>query len=169
MLPWRGHVPLWTKLNESRNVLSLCGNTYHVLIKGDRFYMATARWFFQPHVSPSRYVVQEHLRQDFWRAGPATMWVDVTQTTIPCKAVGYWHDVNFELEWVPLEYVILRASQAATDLVKAISLQLGFQPSATTEDSGKSVVTWYLHPSQNTQPSIAIPAAQLDPTPESHE
>ena len=124
--------------------------------------MATARWFYQPHVSPSRYVVQEHLRQDFWRAGPATMWVDVTQTTPPCKAVGYWHDVNFELEWIPRDYVTLRASQTANDLVKAISLQLGFQPSGNSDDNGKSVVTWYLHPSQRTQPSIATPAPHID-------
>lgn len=110
--------------------------------------MATARWFFQPHVPDSKYVVQEHLRQDLWRSGPATTWVDVIQTQLPCKAVGYWHDVNFELEWIPLDYVTLRANKYEKDFVRAISLQLGFRPFAEREEGGKSVVEWYLHPNQ---------------------
>lgn len=105
--------------------------------------MATARWFFEPDPN-SKFIVQEHLRQDYWRSGPATMWIDAVQTTPPYKAVGYWHDVNFELEWQPRDYVLLRASRKEKELIRATSLQLGFQPSRQEEEGGKYVVEWRL-------------------------
>src|SRR5687768_11255202 len=112
--------------------------------------MATARWFFQPHVPESNYVLQEQVRQDLWRSGPATAWVDVTQTAPQCKAAGYWHETSFELEWVPRDYVILRASQYEKDLVRSFALQLGFRPFVEREENGGSVVEWYLHPTSKT-------------------
>ncbi len=119
--------------------------------------MATARWFFQPQTQNSSYVMQEQLRQELWRTGPSTAWVDVTRAEAPHLAVGYWHDVNFELEWVPRDYVVLRANQYAKELVRAITLQLGFRPFSETETDGRSVVEWVLHPSQ--RQAVAEPVA----------
>ncbi|MGH2542587.1 MAG: hypothetical protein ACRDIB_07315 [Ardenticatenaceae bacterium] len=103
--------------------------------------MATARWFFGREPE-SLFVIQEHLRQGYWRVGPSAMWIDAVQATIPYRAVGYWHDVAFELEWVPLEYVLLRSSRPEKELVRATTLLLGFKPVREAEEDGKHVVEW---------------------------
>lgn len=105
--------------------------------------MATARWFFIEEPN-SKFIIQEHLRQDYWRAGPATMWIDAVNTTEPYKAVGYWHDVNFELEWTPRQYALLRANRKEAELLRATSLQLGFKPTREYEEDGKYIVEWRL-------------------------
>lgn len=107
--------------------------------------MPTARWFFEPEVN-SKFVLQEHLRQDFWRSGPSTLWVDAVQTTPPYKAVGYWHDLTFEIEWVPRDYVILRANRADKEILRATTLQLGFKPARQGEEGGQYVTEWRLRP-----------------------
>jgi hypothetical protein len=118
--------------------------------------MATARWFFN-EMPNSKFIIQEQLRQDYWRTGPATMWIDAVQTTKPFKAVGYWHDVNFELEWTPFEYVLLRASRKEEELIRATSLQLGFRPSRQYEEEGKYLIEWRLRPSA---PAVVEPESQ---------
>lgn len=128
--------------------------------------MATARWFFQPQVPNSPYIMQEQLRQELWRVGPSTAWVDVTRADVPHLAVGYWHDLNFELEWVPRDYVILRANQYSKDLVRALSLQLGFRPHSETEPDGRSVVEWVLHPSRREAAGAPLAAPVAVETPE---
>jgi hypothetical protein len=118
--------------------------------------MATARWFFTEMPS-SKFIIQEHLRQDYWRSGPATMWIDAVQVTKPYKAVGYWHDVNFELEWSPREYVLLRASRKEEELIRATTLQLGFRPSRQYEEGGKYLIEWRL---RGSEPTLAEPDSQ---------
>ncbi len=126
--------------------------------------MATARWFFQrePH---SRFVIQEHLRQGYWRAGPANMWIDAVDADAPYKAVGYWHDVSFELEWMPREYVVLRANRPEAELIRATTLQLGFQPARQYEDAGKHVAEWRAHAGTE-MPPPRLGATPVIPTPE---
>ncbi|MDQ4076696.1 MAG: hypothetical protein M3220_10685 [Chloroflexota bacterium] len=120
--------------------------------------MATARWFFQREPS-SKFVIQEHLRQGYWRAGPGKLWVDAVQVTPPYKAVGYWHDVTFELEWVPLDYLLLRSNRREEELIRATNLQLGFKPSKEYEENGKHVTEWRMRRVEDPPP------AQLGATP----
>lgn len=120
--------------------------------------MATARWFFESEPN-SKFVIQEHLRQDYWRAGPAQLWVDAVQTTPPYKAVGYWHDVSFELEWIPREYVELRCSRKEPELIRATTLQLGFRPAHEGEEGGKYLVAWHLKPAQGAAAGVGTRAA----------
>jgi hypothetical protein len=103
--------------------------------------MATARWFFDSEPN-SRFIIQEHLRQDYWRNGPSQLWVEAVQTTAPYKAVGYWHDLSFELEWVPREYVLLRSNRRDDELIRVTTLQLGFKPLRVGEEEGRYVVEW---------------------------
>ncbi|MBA3534744.1 MAG: hypothetical protein H0T73_22760 [Ardenticatenales bacterium] len=111
--------------------------------------MATARWFFT-ELPESKFIIQEQLRQDYWRAGPATMWIDAVQVTKPYTAVGYWHDVNFEMEWSPREYLFLRANRKEEELIRATTLQLGFRPTRQYEEDGKYVIEWRLRASEAT-------------------
>jgi hypothetical protein len=105
--------------------------------------MATARWFFQ--IEPeSKFIIQEHLRQGYWRAGPSELWIEAVEVKPPYRAAGYWHDVAFELEWVPLEYVRLSANRDEPELTRATSLQLGFKPVERREEDGKLIVEWRL-------------------------
>jgi hypothetical protein len=122
--------------------------------------MATARWFFADEPA-SRFVIQEHLRQGYWTVGPAALWIDVQQAELPYRATGYWHDVTFELEWMPRDYLLLRASRAEPELVRATSLQLGFKPGRQGEENGQSVWEWRIHPLA----SETMPDATLDSQP----
>jgi hypothetical protein len=119
--------------------------------------MASARWFYTDEPN-SRFVIQEHLRQEYWRIGPAQMWIEATQTTPPYKAVGYWHDLNFELEWMPREYALLRLNRKEPELTRATTLQLGFKPTREYEEGGRHIVEWRMQgglPSASASTSIS--------------
>lgn len=119
--------------------------------------MATARWFYTDEPN-SKFVIQEHLRQEYWRVGPAQMWIEATQATPPFKAVGYWHDLNFELEWMPRDYVLLRLDRPEPELNRATTLQLGFKPAREYDEVGKHIVEWRLHgPATSAPQSAATP------------
>ncbi len=120
--------------------------------------MATARWFFQSEPD-SRFVIQEHLRQDFWRAGPAALWIEVVKSTSPFLAAGYWHDVTFDLEWESQTVVRLRASRQEPELIRALTLQLGFKPTHQGEEQGKHLAEWRLR-----QQAVAAPPTSLAAT-----
>lgn len=126
--------------------------------------MATARWFFE--IEPdSKFVIQEHLRQDYWRNGPSTMWIDVVESKPPYRAVGYWHDVTLELEWMPREYVQLRTNKEAPELIRVTTLQLGFKPIRREQEGDRFIVEWRPRgaveapaPSVGATPAIEMPS-----------
>lgn len=103
--------------------------------------MAQAMWFFEP-MPPSRFVIQEHLRQTYWRVGLSTLWIEVTNPTTPYRAEGYWGDVRLSLEWVTASALTLRLSQDAEPVVRFTSLLLGFRPLARYQENGQVVYEW---------------------------
>jgi hypothetical protein len=111
--------------------------------------MATARWFYMDEPN-SKFVIQEHLRREYWRVGPSQLWIEATQATLPYRAVGYWHDLSFDMEWVPRDYIILRSNQRTPELVRATTLQLGFKPTREYEEGGRFVVEWRIRGSAAT-------------------
>ncbi len=120
--------------------------------------MATARWFFTDEPN-SNFVIQGHLRQGYWSVGPATMWIDALEGTTPYRAVGYWHETNFEMEWMPREYLLIRANQNEPELVRATTLQLGFKPARQYEEDGRYIVEWRV------RSRLPDPALVPDPQP----
>lgn len=107
--------------------------------------MATARWFYDDEPD-SGFVIQEHLRQNYWRVGPSSMWVDVVKSTPPFQARGYWREAKFDLEWQPRVYVRLSTTAEAKELERVTSLQLGFKATDRREEEGRQVIEWRLAP-----------------------
>lgn len=122
--------------------------------------MATARWFFQREPK-SKFVIQEHLRQGYWRVGPSSLWIEAVTDESPYRAVGHWHDLRFELEWAPRDFVRLIAERADDELIRATTLQLGFKPARRYEQDGKIVVEWRADPAT----VVAAPPTPLAATP----
>lgn len=103
--------------------------------------MAEARWFYEP-LPPSRFVIQEQLRQTYWRAGLSTLWIECRQETPPFQAVGKWNDITLGLTWESADWLRLTLSQDAPRLVQITQLLLGFKPLARYVENGQIVYEW---------------------------
>lgn len=103
--------------------------------------MAEARWFFQAEPA-SKFVIQEHLRQTYWRAGLGTLWIECRQATLPFRAEGYWEDVAVTLEWETADWLRLTMSADAPRVVQVTQLLLGFKPLARYVQNGRVVYEW---------------------------
>ncbi|HBY96243.1 MAG TPA: hypothetical protein DEP84_20200 [Chloroflexi bacterium] len=103
--------------------------------------MAVAHWFFEPEPA-SGFVIQEHLRQTFWRAGLSTLWIECHQATPPFRAEGYWEEVALALEWDTADWLLLMLSQDAPRVVQVTQLLLGFKPLARYVQNGRVVYEW---------------------------
>jgi hypothetical protein len=103
--------------------------------------MSLATWFYEP-LPPSRFVIQEHLRQTYWRAGLSTLWIETRTPSAPYQAEGRWHDVTCRLEWEPAAWLTLSLTKEAEPVVRITSLLLGFSPQLRYLANGQIVYEW---------------------------
>jgi len=99
-------------------------------------------WFYEQE-PPSRFVIQEHLRQALWRMGLGMAWVEVEQEKPPYRAVIYWYDRRWTLEWEPARYARLTLPEELPDVVRVMELMLGFKPLARYRQEGRLVWEWW--------------------------
>ncbi|MDQ7028385.1 MAG: hypothetical protein Q9O62_00715 [Ardenticatenia bacterium] len=99
-------------------------------------------WFYEQEPS-SRFVIQEHLRQALWRMGLGMAWVEVERETPPYRAVVYWYDRRWTLEWEPAKYVRLSMPEDLPDVLRVMELMLGFRPLARYRQAGQMIWEWW--------------------------
>jgi len=99
-------------------------------------------WFYEQE-PPSKFVIREHLRQALWRMGLGMAWVEVEQETPPYRAVVYWYDKKFALEWEPAKYLKLSLDQESREIVRVVELMLGFKPLARYRQGNTLVWEWW--------------------------
>lgn len=99
-------------------------------------------WFYEPQ-PPSRFVIQEHLRQAVWRSGLSSAWVDVDSTEEPYRATVRWRDMTYTLEWETAKRLTLRASRPDDELIDVWEHIIGFEPLASYTQGDEYVVEWW--------------------------
>lgn len=103
--------------------------------------MAEGRWFYEP-LPPSRFAIQERLRQTYWRAGLSTLWLECRDEKPPYRVEGHWNDVSFTIEWGSADWLLLRSNKDAARLAQVTELLLGFKPLARYVQGGQIVYEW---------------------------
>lgn len=104
-------------------------------------------WFYEPQ-PPSRFVIQEHLRQSLWRGGLSTSWIDVEQAEPPHRASGRWRDLTFTIEWERARRLTLISSEKSQELREIMEHVLGFAPLASYTQDEQCVVEWWRRPEE---------------------
>ena len=84
------------------------------------------------------------MRHDFWDKRFYDVWFTLARSEPPYLVNGLWHQQKFEVEFVPRQYVIVRAAKEIEWLREAFSRTLGLEPSFQYQEAsgGKFVMEW---------------------------
>ncbi len=101
----------------------------------------SARWLFKQY-PPSRYVIESDLRMTFWHSGAARMWFTCIKETPPFKCQGFWGDEEFELEWEPRKYLLLKMRAPNQNLLTLFENVLRHKALAAYRNGNQVIVEW---------------------------
>lgn len=101
-----------------------------------------SNWFFTEY-SPSRSVIENDLRLSFWKAGFGKMFFSCTKDTVPYECRGEWGDIDFNIEWEPKNYLLLKMKAPDQKLLEAFERVLKHKAFAAYKSgNGSIVVEW---------------------------
>lgn len=102
----------------------------------------TAQWF-TVHFPPSRFAIEGELRSNFWRAGYGHIWFTCTQDEPPYACLGTLDGDEFNIEWEPKTYLLLKTKEPNPRLLQAMERVLGHRALAAYRNGdGSVVVEW---------------------------
>jgi hypothetical protein len=103
-------------------------------------------WFYREPENNS-YLLTERLNGNFWQERVVEVYWRCTQAESPCRAQGFWRDHILEMEWVPGEWLALKAPADAdvSSLVASIAKRiLAMRASLTYIDAqNRQVFEWH--------------------------
>ena len=100
-----------------------------------------AAWFLS-QVPPSRHAIENELRLSFWRAGYGQMWFTCTQDQPPFECHGLWNAIDFNVEWEPRKFVLLKMKEPNQELLAAFERVLKHNALAAYRNGNGIVVEW---------------------------
>jgi hypothetical protein len=105
--------------------------------------MMTPYWFAKKLPS-SRHGIENAVRLAFWAAGFGDTWITCAQAEPPIKCQGLWKSSEpFSIEWVAMDYFLLKMKAPNQDLLQAFERVLGHRALAGYRDAnGDVVVEW---------------------------
>lgn len=107
----------------------------------------TAQTWFYTEPEHEAYLISERLNSTFWQARAVSTYWKTMRAEPPFLAHGYQGDDIIELEWVPGEWLALRAPREVdvSGLVKAISQRVLAFPATLSYDTadGQQVMEWH--------------------------
>jgi len=107
----------------------------------------TAQTWFYTEPEHEAYLISERLNSTFWQARAVSTYWKTMRAEPPFLAHGYQRDDIIELEWVPGEWLALRAPREVdvSRLVKAISQRVLAFPATLSCDTadGQQVMEWH--------------------------
>jgi len=104
-------------------------------------------WFYrEPEGQP--FTVTERLNGNFWQEGIVGVYWRCVRAEAPFCAQGFWDDHILEMEWVPGQWLALKAPAHVdiSSLVASISMRiLAIQASLTYVDpQDRQIFEWYV-------------------------
>ncbi len=101
-------------------------------------------YWFAKKLPASRHGIENAVRLALWAAGFGESFVTCLVPEPPIKCEGLWRSTEpFELEWVPMDYFIIRLKHANTDILDAFERVLGHRAlAAYRADNGDVVAEW---------------------------
>lgn len=107
----------------------------------------TAQTWFYTEPEHQAYLISERLNSTFWQARAVGAYWKTVRAEPPFLAHGYQGDDVIELEWVPREWLALRAPHGVdvSPLVQAISRRILAFPATLSYEiaGGGQVVEWH--------------------------
>lgn len=104
-------------------------------------------WFYHTPENQA-YLISERLNATFWQARVVSIYWKGVQTVPPFKAIGYQGEHTIEMEWVPNEWLALRAPAGADieRLVEVISKRILAIPATFSYETlnGDRTIEWHL-------------------------
>lgn len=98
-------------------------------------------WLFTDY-PPSRWVIEQDLREKFWFAGFKSMWISCLKNTPPFECVAEWRGVEFSFEWEPKNYLLLKMKTPNQDLLDAFEKMLKHNALAAYKKDNTVLVEW---------------------------
>lgn len=101
-------------------------------------------YWFTKRLPASRHGIENALRLAFWAAGFGETYFTCVQAEPPVKCAGTWRTTHpLSVEWVPLDYFVLRMKEVDQDAFDAFERVLGHRASVAFHDeNGDVVVEW---------------------------
>ncbi len=101
-------------------------------------------YWFAKKLPASRHGIENAVRLAFWAGGFADMWITCNDAEAPIKCQGLWKSTeSFTMEWVPMDYFLLRMKQPKEEILTAFERVLGHRALvAYREANGEVVVEW---------------------------
>ncbi len=100
-------------------------------------------YWFAKQLPPSRHAIENAVRLAFWGLGFGDTYFTCVQPEPPIRCIGTWRSTHpLEIEWVPLDYFILRMNEADNDAFDAFEQVLGHHATVAFRDGDKVIVEW---------------------------
>ncbi len=98
-------------------------------------------YWFAKQLPPSRHGIENAVRLAFWAAGFGDTYVTCVQAEPPIKCTGTWRSTHpFTIEWVPMDYFIIRLREPDNDAFDAFERVLGHRATVAYRDTNEDVV-----------------------------